>query len=287
MASIVTLQIYSGRPNPSWQLDEHKEAELEERLRSATRLTSNRPSGASEASATAATIARAAERAGAAAPLHIQEGIVDQGSAGANVVDDSEIEAWLVDTAGTAISDELRQAVAQSRAARASFIAEGTAAGREGVKCAKCQAADAPAYNPAPWNTPGVQPNNNCYNYANNQMTNTFAQPGRATGHQATVMDCKQVTPAATSDGLKAVNNFHASLAAGKGWYVALVVWPKQDYHWYRQDKSGCWSHKPGQTQVRDVDNGGQKIADPQTCNRGPYTDFCTYMVTNKGVTIR
>ena len=43
MASIVTLQIYSGRPNPSWQLDEHKEAELEERLRSA-----------SEASATAA-----------------------------------------------------------------------------------------------------------------------------------------------------------------------------------------------------------------------------------------
>ena len=77
-----------------------------------------------------------------------------------------------------------------------------------------------------------------------------------------------------------------AKLFAGKGWYVALVVWPGTDYHWYRQDKVGCWSHKPGQTAVRNVDNAGQPIADPKTCNRGPYTVFCSYMVTKRGLSI-
>jgi hypothetical protein len=31
------------------------------------------------------------------------------------------------------------------------------------------------AYNPAFWNTPSVQPHNNCYNYAMNFRSNTFA----------------------------------------------------------------------------------------------------------------
>jgi hypothetical protein len=134
---------------------------------------------------------------------------------------------------------------------------------------------------------PKVQPFNNCYNYANDHATNTFAQPGKATGHQATVMACNKVTPAAQSDGLKVVPNFTAPLAKGQGWYVALVVWPNRDYHWYRQDKVGCWSHKPGSTAARNVDNAGNAITNPQTCNRGPYTNFCTFMVTNRGVHIR
>jgi hypothetical protein len=86
---------------------------------------------------------------------------------------------------------------------------------------------------------------------------------------------------------LAPVANFNGTLAAGKGWYVALVIWPNSDYHWYRQDNVGCWSHKPGSTAVRNVDNAGNPITDPKTCNRGPYTVFCTYMVTNSGVHIR
>ena len=66
-----------------------------------------------------------------------------------------------------------------------------------------------------------------------------------------------------------------------------LVFGPGRDYHWYRQDSTGCWSHKPGSTAVRNVDNAGSTISDPMTCNRGPYTDFCTYMVTKRGVIIK
>ena len=57
-------------------------------------------------------------------------------------------------------------------------------------------------FNPGFWNNPAHISRNNCYNYASNHRTDTFAQPGRATGHQATVMACANVTAAALSDGL-------------------------------------------------------------------------------------
>lgn len=40
------------------------------------------------------------------------------------------------------------------------------------------------------------------------------------------------------------------------------------DYHWYRQNPDGTWSHKPGQTKVRDYDFDGNEILDPEYCNR-------------------
>jgi hypothetical protein len=137
------------------------------------------------------------------------------------------------------------------------------------------------------WNTPAVQPYNNCYNYANNKITNSFAQPGLAHRAKYQALTCPDVQTAATADGLAACPNFKAELSAGKGWYVALVIWPGNDFHWYRQDNVGCWSHKPGSTAVRNLDNSGNPIIDPKTCDRGPYVNFCTYMVTNSSVVIR
>jgi len=67
---------------------------------------------------------------------------------------------------------------------------------------------------------------------------------------------------------------------------VALVIWPGVDYHWYRQDDNGCWSHKPGSTPVTNLDDSGRFIADPLACDRGDYTDFCVYMITKKTVVI-
>src|SRR5439155_2191799 len=54
----------------------------------------------------------------------------------------------------------------------------------------------APLYEPAWWNVPARQPYNNCYNYATNYRTNTFAQPGRAAGAQYTALTCASVRPA-------------------------------------------------------------------------------------------
>jgi hypothetical protein len=285
MVTTVTLNVYSGRPNPSWALTAEQEKQLTERLAALDTVTDARPSGVSGGLGYRGfQVARHVEDPHRSARFHVHESIVDRGLGWSNFVANPDLEKWLAGTGAAAVTDELRGHV-ESRIASAQtekfMINMATAA-----KCPTNHAADAPAYNPNIWNVPSVQPYNNCYNYANNHATNTFAQPGRATGHQATVMACNKVTPAAQSDGLKVVPNFAAPLSKGQGWYVALVVWPNSDYHWYRQDNVGCWSHKPGSTAVRNVDNAGHAITDPQTCNRGPYTNFCTYMVTNKGVHI-
>jgi hypothetical protein len=193
-----------------------------------------------------------------------------------------EVEQFLLWTGRNQISDEVSAYVHTALQSPPA-----PAAAEKRLRCPPCHAHDAPAYTPALWNHAPVQANNNCYNYANNQITNTFAQPGRATGHMYPwPPTCTGVGAGAHSDGLVACANFVAPLAAGHGWYVGLVIWPGNDYHWYRQDNKGCWSHKPGGTPARDTDNSGHAIADPRTCNRGPYTVFCTFMVTRRSVHI-
>lgn len=139
------------------------------------------------------------------------------------------------------------------------------------------------AYNPGFWNNDAtVRSRNNCYNYASNKRTNTFAQPGRGSGQIYTAITCPAVTLAALRDGLH--RRFVCFPDAEKPRYlVALVVAPGPgfvDFHWYRRNKEGFWSHKPGGTAARNVDNSGKIITDPATCNRGPYTQFCGYFYT-------
>ncbi|ABD87421.1 hypothetical protein [Rhodopseudomonas palustris] len=282
MATVVTMDVYSGRPNPVWRLSDQEESALNERLSSLSRLTDQRPSGiVGGLGYRGFTVARHDPTSDAIGQFRIHESIVDRGVGLPNLVDNAEAESFLLNAfRGQLPADVYEHAVASLTGTRNFRLSELAA------PCPTCHAADAPAYNPSAWNIPSVQPNNNCYNYANDNATNTFAQPGRAHGKQASVLDCAHVEPAAAADGLVAAANFTANLAAGAGWYVALVIWPGTDYHWYRQDKVGCWSHKPGQTAVRDIDNAGNKIVDPKTCNRGPYTVFCDYMVTKRGLTI-
>lgn len=136
---------------------------------------------------------------------------------------------------------------------------------------------EASAFNPNFWNAQRTtMRNNNCYNYATNRRTDTFAQPGRATGAQASVMACTNVGNGATSDGALAAPNCASSTQSPRH-YMALVIWPGTDYHWYRRQSDGFWGHKPGQTAARNYDNSNNIIYDPQTADRGGYTDFCGY----------
>jgi len=64
----------------------------------------------------------------------------------------------------------------------------------------------APKLNLARWNTYCVQPNNNCYNYANDKITNSFAQPGRASGHMYAALTPDELLKASESDGLVKMN---------------------------------------------------------------------------------
>jgi len=140
----------------------------------------------------------------------------------------------------------------------------------------------APLYEPAWWNVPAIQPYNNCYNYGTNYRTNTFAQPGRAAGAQYASLTCAAVKPAAVADAL--IDDPGAdNKCPNEGHLVALVVGPGYDYHWFRKGRNGYWSHKPGGTPVTNLDNSGATIPDPRTADRGPYTDFCTFMVVMHG----
>jgi hypothetical protein len=59
------------------------------------------------------------------------------------------------------------------------------------------------------------------------------------------------------------------------------VVDPGTDYHWYRLDRNGMWTHKPGGTQATNLDNSGNPISSPETADRCGgwlcYTEFCGY----------
>jgi hypothetical protein len=137
------------------------------------------------------------------------------------------------------------------------------------------------SFNPGFWNDPAHIGKNNCYNYASNRRTDTFAQPGRASGHQATTMACANVTAAALSDGLH--HRFDCFPDTEKPrWLMALVVAPGYDYHWYRKQKEGFWGHKPGHTPAKNVDNNGAVVWNPETAARSPYTDFCGYFYACK-----
>ena len=61
----------------------------------------------------------------------------------------------------------------------------------------------------------------------------------------------------------------------------ALVVAPGRTFHFYRKDKGNIWSHKDGSYTPSLVDSVGNRVSDPQTCNRKysnvEYSDFCGY----------
>lgn len=52
------------------------------------------------------------------------------------------------------------------------------------------------------------------------------------------------------------------------------------DFHWYRLDQGGLWSHKPGQTRVTQSDKAGNNIVDPRTAANGNY-HFALFMTSD------
>ena len=144
----------------------------------------------------------------------------------------------------------------------------------------KCRCA--PKYEPEWWNVAMRQPFNNCYNYASNYRTDTFAQPGKAASAMYGAINCNEVKAGAIADELIDSPNSN-NKCPSEGHLVALVIWPGVDFHWYRKDNTKKWSHKPGGTAVTNLDNSGNLITDPRNADRGGYTQFCTFMIVKHG----
>jgi hypothetical protein len=138
-------------------------------------------------------------------------------------------------------------------------------------------------FDPAPWNDPAFKPTNNCYAYAANKRDHypSKPQPGTASGATCAFPPTgPDVKAAAKRDGAHDVNDCFPDSEAPR-LLVALVIWPGNDYHWYRKHPD-CWGHKPGSTDARNVDSSGVMLTNPETCDRGPYTEFHGYMLMPK-----
>lgn len=298
---LITLDIFSGRRNPSWLLSPKKAKELMDRVAGRALVADAEDGSSSGGLGFRGMLVAAVDDSdmalpstyrigGAGAP---EAGALDAGRRALTLDESHDTVRWLLasgahaldDSIGAAVHDEIEAALNGQRDAEASIAAdelhETTVADAQAN--AACVIANTP-YNPGFWNVPAVQPKNNCYNYAMNHRTDTFAQPGRISGHPTNVMQCANVSIAANWDGCK-------STCSGSNKLVALVVWPGVDYHWYRRHSNGFWGHKPGQTAARNVDNSGLLIdgtvRTPANCNRGNYTHFCGYRFSPTGMRVR
>lgn len=60
----------------------------------------------------------------------------------------------------------------------------------------------------------------------------------------------------------------NAPLPAGAERVALVTTTGAGDYHWYREDAAGQWSHKRGASEVTNLDAANMPIADPQHANR-------------------
>lgn len=163
-----------------------------------------------------------------------------------------------------------------------------------------------PSFNPDKYNkTRRMRESHNCFAYAfdyvdlpplhkcnEKSCPVSFPQPGRASGYPrwGKVKDkrCPDLVARLLGDvpGLN-MTTFEKKCPNNSS-KIALVVDEDEDYHFYRQDSNGYWSHKPGATEVTHIDATGRPIYDPQLASRKydgsklNYDRFCGYLCAPK-----
>lgn len=161
-----------------------------------------------------------------------------------------------------------------------------------------------------------VQDTHNCWSYSMNVVDPAQAlqcahdrtgkceplyhQPG-GIHHRSNILQyedartCKTVAGLMRSDVPDIVpTSFEARCPAGTS-KIALVVHPGEDYHFYRQDADGWWSHKDGANKAKRFDAEGRPIFNPQTAARDyrprgsflNYRDFCGFYCVPRRRTIK
>jgi hypothetical protein len=302
MALRITIDLFSGRPNPSVVVTGMDERELLDRLGTFDRRSARAPRAAAAPSAklgyrglivepvaaagesgarTGRKSPRVVRTAAAPAALRVAQGVV-QHEGRAIAARDPGVEAFVVSPTGpfrTAGFPARFFEHLASEVTRPARDVQLRAAARADAGAGAC--ACAPLFEPQWWNDSGSrQLNNNCYNYATNYRTDTYAQPGRANGAMYAAMTAADVSAAAIADALIATPA--KNRCPRKGHLVAMFTY-EWDYHWYRKQRSGNWTHKPGTDPVTELDNANAPITDPRTADRGPYTQFGGFLIVMHG----
>jgi len=156
-----------------------------------------------------------------------------------------------------------------------------------------------PVYAPDAYNkNPKIKDQNNCFAYAFNIQENNdnsdgipFLQPGIKSGfppwHKIKGKRCPDLMARLLGDVPELRRTTFKRRCPNGFSKIAAVIDAKRDYHFYRQDLNGNWSHKPGSTDVTNLDAKGRLITNPELAarnyNRDPtdtlnYNLFCGYM---------
>lgn len=139
-------------------------------------------------------------------------------------------------------------------------------------------------YSPKKWNSnERIRSTHNCYAYAFDDLNpnrSKFPQPGIKAG--LSMPTGKDFTCPILNDRVKRDNpniivippDTKCPSGTRK---ISLVVDPYKDYHFYRQDNNGYWSHKPGARNATNLDESGRRIKDPRFADRNAEEEDLNY----------
>ncbi len=133
------------------------------------------------------------------------------------------------------------------------------------------------------WDDASVVEANNCYTYAINLQLRSGGRglnPGGVSGKLDDLiiesgglfsMTCNFLTDALALDGIEPAEDPSACASrCSNGYPIYMVVAPSVDYHFYRMDALGVWTHKLGSGSggpVLACDANGNLIANPTSAN--------------------
>jgi hypothetical protein len=260
---VVQLDVFSGRPNPRWQLSAREIRDLVDRVTADRSILLRRDADTGGLGYRGFIIEHSGEP-----DAWSQAGLPSAARIGGRGIADAGASGWLLGTSGSGAASIPQGALDHSQ----DSIRLGGRLLAPPEPCADSVYTSDTDF--SYWNNAQHQFDNNCYNYASNKRTDTFAQPGLGTGHMYSEINCREVGTGARWDG------WRGRCQPGHNLNVCLVIWPPgHDFHWYRLCQNGHWCHKPGGTKARNYDDSGNLITTPETADRGPYTVFCRYLV--------
>lgn len=277
----VTVDMYSGRPNPTWIVSRDVVEQIRLGLLNIHAQLTPRtgPVRLGYRSVVVATTAQERRLLGLT-----PETLLLGDMRGRITAQEAALVKQLLLTAGTALSAaefaHVTEQLETAQAQRPRSSPQATDTAIEELPAAPEVVSILP-YDPNYWNNNQQRKQcNNCYNYGCNYVSNTFAQPGYASGQPITSSSCNAVRTGSVYDGLL------LNVPQGTYYKVALVTMANNtglwDFHWYRlvqlPNNTNCWGHKPGSTNVTNLDDNNTVIVNPQTCARAMYPVWCGYM---------
>tara|TARA_Y100000817_G_C16819458_1_gene528207 strand:+ start:812 stop:1375 length:564 start_codon:yes stop_codon:yes gene_type:complete len=157
--------------------------------------------------------------------------------------------------------------------------------------CDNC--CDSPIYDKEYWDNLKDETNNtNCYSYAFNRMEynqERKLQPGELSSGKFKEYTCSNLLSKIKDDHKEIYKTDNIDKIPCNYYKIALVIdnnGKHDDYHFYRKDNNGTWSHKQGTNKITNIDASGNKIFDPQYADRNydkedndkyNYNKFCGY----------